>query len=35
MKHLKPILITSLIAIAAVYIYKTYIQTNSTSLPQL
>jgi hypothetical protein len=32
---LKPILFTALIAIAAVYVYKNYIQTASTSLPQL
>jgi hypothetical protein len=34
MKHLKPILFIALVSLASLYIYKNYIQTSSTSLPQ-
>jgi hypothetical protein len=32
---IKPYLIIALVSVAAVYVYKTYIQTQSASLPQL
>ena len=35
MGKFKPMLITALIAIVAVYVYKNFIQANFTSLPQL
>ncbi len=35
MSKIKPILITAVVAILAIYVYKNYIQTLSSSLPQL